>query len=206
MKISITMKTSIILSTIALASTLALALPTTTTCSCPTPAPSPVPFSIVALNSGSSIDLQTVNAHDTFFYIGERTTSYCPLIPSTSCPAGLFTRFLYGDGGLSLSTQVPGGQAVYIGPKGALRFTIAHSTYEVPGSTVDGFTKQEMVGFGQLEHVGGFLACPVEPTDAAAAAGPWMVYVGQKGFVQQGCVGFEALTDNGTSIGAWQYV
>jgi len=158
----------------------------------------------VAANSGSPIHLQTVHAHNTFFYIGEQTTSYCPLTLPTSCPPGLFTKFQGGHGGLGLSVEVPGGQAVYIGPKGALRFTQAHSSYEVPGSTVDGFTKVEMAGVGQLEHVGQFLACPVEAKDAAA--GPWMVYVGQKGFVQTGCVGFDALTDNSTSIGAWQYV
>ena len=61
-----------------------------------------------------------------------------------------------------------------------------------------------MNGFGLLEHVGGFLACPVQANDTVA--GPWMVYVGQKGFEQKGCVGFDALTDNSTSLGAWQYV
>jgi len=106
--------------------------------------------------------------------------------------------------------SVPAGQFVYIGPKGALRFTEPHHESDpLPaGSTLGPFTveKGENGGLLQLYGPGAFMAC----TEKKANGEPkeidgkvfYQVYVDTNGFSKEGCVEFDMLAVNGTAAGA----
>lgn len=143
-------------------------------------APAPVssgPISLIAARSASPIHLAPINAAGQAFWIGKKTSSYCPLNLPTSCPKGTSTVIgVYGDvahpGTAYLSKSfpsiwlyhsfknscnedwtlldvlVPGGQRMYIRPNGALGYTQAHSGSIPTGSTVTGFTYTPGIKFG----------------------------------------------------------
>lgn len=67
------------------------------------------PVGLIATRSASPIHLQSVNASGQAFWIGKPTSSYCPLVPASSCPPGTDTVIsITGDakhpGGASLGT------------------------------------------------------------------------------------------------------
>lgn len=119
--------------------------------------------------------------------------------------------------------MVPGGQAIYVAPDGALSFTQAHSAYIPPGSAVTGFsyTPHETeegrgtYGFNGMggAGAGGFMACP----DSLGAENPdWQVFAAvQNATVPTGdtadCLGFKAMALTYTAPHedgpvAWQYI
>jgi hypothetical protein len=119
---------------------------------------------------------------------------------------------------------VPGGQAIYVDDKGALRFTSPHSAYEPAGSSDGPFVYTPGSSFGHWTFKGqgasGFMACPTTNTTVAhrsrrgvASAPKWQVYAAlQNATVPSGkvgdCLGFDALAvpANTTSPVAWEYI
>jgi len=202
------MKTTTILSTIAIMATSVFAAPAgTTTASAAASTASAGPFNLMSIRSASDIQYATINARNSKFFIGKNTDAYCPA-DNDEIPCGSFGNStqvrLYGDQ-LSMDVSVPGGQTVYIGPKGALRFTEPH-TYSMPkGSTTGGFSITEEDGgvYASIGHEGGFLACPV---DAAKGGYPYQIFVGVKGFSRENCTGFDFAAVNSTQPGAFEYL
>lgn len=163
-------------------------------------------FYLMSIRSASPIHYETINASDTRFWIGKSTTTYCPLDPS-ECPPGNET-WLTGSSGndsyLSMSTVVPGGQRVYIGPAGALRFTQAHSSYEPKGSKEGGFSITPWDSNPDvwiIDHKGGFYACPAKKENV------WQIFVGVKGFHDKNgdCLSFTMFAPGQDGVAAWQY-
>ena len=203
------------------------------------------PFSLIASRSGSPIHLSAINANSESFWIGKSTTSYCPADVVPDCPAGIYTELLAGDGGASMAsvppaspakpsnqspqyTEVPGGQAVYVLPSGALTFTLAHAEGQpssnngtttgfsfAPGSGTD--DALGVFSFTGLGSPGFFLACP-----AKNGTTPWQVFADVAGIRDRdvpggnvsACLGFVALAASGDELGrgngggrgAWEYV
>jgi hypothetical protein len=204
------MKTAI-LSAITLLSTAAFAAPapqaTTTTTSEAASETSAGPFSLMAIRSGSELQYQPINAADTKFWIFKDTETYCPEgVAGLDCTKlGNTTQLqLYGDN-LSMYDVVPGGQQVYVGPKGALRFTQAHSASMPKGSTVGGFSIIEYSAFGSIGRAGGFVACPTTKVDGKKRGHPYQIFVQVPGFKQTDCIGFDFAAVNTTNAPAWQY-
>lgn len=118
---------------------------------------------------------------------------------------------------------VPGGQAIYVDPKGALRFTTPHSAYEPAGSSDGPFAYTPGTTFGHWSYTGqgasGFMACPssngtvtTRRARRAAAAPKYQVFAAlQNATVPSGnvadCIGFDALAvaANGTTP-TWEYI
>ncbi|PIG83385.1 IgE-binding protein, partial [Aspergillus arachidicola] len=94
---------------------------------CCSSAPENPPFGVMSAHSASPIHLLPMTASGQKFYLGGKTQSYCPLPESKDCPPG--TETVFSPGGYGLNVNVPGGQQVYVDPKGALSFTQAHSAY-----------------------------------------------------------------------------
>lgn len=123
------------------------------------------PYSIALLTIDSGTDLMygVVEAQETRFWVGRKTKSYCPLTPA-DYPAGneSYMSVLDGSSSLSMAVEVPGGQQVFISPKGALRYTDAHSGYVPPGSITSGFSVSHPGGdyVDILSHEGGFFRLP----------------------------------------------
>ncbi|PYI03829.1 hypothetical protein BO78DRAFT_421273 [Aspergillus sclerotiicarbonarius CBS 121057] len=160
-------------------------------------------FGVMSARSGSPIHLLPLNAAGGAFYLGGKTSSYCPL--DSGCPAGTETTFA-GDGS-ALAVEVPGGQEVYVNPSGALSFTVPHSAYIPTGSSTGPFTytpgKEGALGswtFGK-----GFMACPDKDNK-------WQVFASsQNATVPSGnvsdCLGFDAMAVKGNgSVAAWEYI
>lgn len=69
------------------------------------------PFSVMAIRSASPIHYMQMNAAGQKFWLGGKTSSYCPSMEGLDCP--------------------PGNQTVIAGGGGALvRYTTSHSTYQ----------------------------------------------------------------------------
>ena len=69
--------------------------------------------------------------------IGGNGSVYGGGLPAGSCPPGTSTSFVTtaDSDRISMNVVVPGGQQVYVGPDGALGYTIAHST-EMPENAI----------------------------------------------------------------------
>ncbi|KAF2477855.1 uncharacterized protein BDR25DRAFT_4618 [Lindgomyces ingoldianus] len=159
-------------------------------------------FGVMSARSGSNIHLLPLNAIGGKFFLGGSPSSYCPPEVGTACPPGTSTVLAGGVGTLSLGVIVPGGQQVYIAPDGTMSYTAPHSAYKPEGSVVDGWSRSPVNDqFGYLTFSGGLVACPVDANNK-----PWQVY-GQIASVTLSpqCLGFSALTINGTEAGAWEY-
>lgn len=108
-----------------------------------------------------------------------------------------------------MSTGVPGGQQLYVGPKGSLRYTIAHSGYVPNGSYTSGFRKYpepEKHLYWTFDGAGGssgFFACPQGKDSVGHVA--YKVYANVEGFVKTDCLGFTASRDYFEGAAAWQY-
>lgn len=177
-------------------------------------------YGLIAIRPGTPIQNQAIVANNLKFWVGKKTTSYCPL-DDDACPPGTDTYLIGGDGSLGLNVLVPGGQrgtfcsiliqstdsikvltvirdSVYIAADGALCFTQAHSQYIPPGSITDGF----YIDNGRLYWENGFSACPVEDQDLV-----WQIFANVDDFEGDGCTGIlTQQTDTTGPHGAWQYV
>ncbi len=80
-------------------------------------------------------------------------------------------------------------------------FTAPHSASIPDGAILTGFTKSEGSSFGELSWGNGLLACPTGGPDV----GPWQIFGAIDGFNSTECLGFDALSLNGTGYGAWEY-
>ena len=116
--------------------------------------------------------------------------------------------------------MVPGGQAIYVAPSGALSFTTAHSAYIPPGSAVTGFkyTAHETekgrgtYGFNGMGATG-WMACP---SSKEVERPEWQVFAAvQNATVPTGntadCLGFSAMAltferEHSEGPVAWQYI
>lgn len=184
----------------------AFALPQTTTTSSPAPSSTPTgPFGLMSIRSGSDIQYAQIAAADSHFWIGRATNTYCPSEPSIPCASlGNQTYVQLNGDSLSMDAIVPGGQQVYVGPKGALRFTTAHSSEMPKGSTVGGFSVTDEGAFSSVGHVGGFVACPVHEKRGGA---PYQIFVQTEGFKRTDCEGFDlAAVEVDGAVPAWEYV
>lgn len=105
--------------------------------------------------------------------------------------------------------MVPGGQAMYVEPSGAVGFTQAHSAQIPPGSAIGGFGytpgddhgKYTFSGFG----ADGFMACPHPDKDFYQVFANMKNATVPSGNVDE-CLGFVAMayTYDGPTA-AWQY-
>jgi hypothetical protein len=196
----------------------------------PAPPAAPVPtgyFSVISARSASPIHLLPLQARGGKFYLGGAPpSSYCPVeVVGDACPPGNTTVLVGGDKTLSMGVVVPGGQEVYIGPDGAMSYTIAHSVFVPEGSVRDQWSREAPAtptqAFGYLHFETGFVACP-----SAGNATDYQVF-GQVDGAKFGpeCLGFNMLAGtfpgSSTSLkkkhrltirtvdvegpGAWQY-
>ncbi|EGP84301.1 unnamed protein product [Zymoseptoria tritici ST99CH_1A5] len=101
----------------------------------------PLKFSGQALRASSPIHFGTVNANGKAFWIGKDAKTYNPLNNNTCVVDTNTTTFSYinGQGQVSLYTNVPGGQQVYVKDDGSLRFTGPHSVATDGNATFTGF-------------------------------------------------------------------
>ncbi|RAL02652.1 putative IgE-binding protein [Aspergillus ibericus CBS 121593] len=117
-------------------------------------------FTVTSARSGSPIHLLQLTIFSGRFYLGGRTSSYCPpgVAQEGGCPPGNETVLSGGNG---LAVAVPGGQQIYILSTGALSFTPPHSTYMPPGSITGPLTYTPGTPYGHWNYTSGFMACPV---------------------------------------------
>lgn len=107
--------------------------------------------------------------------------------------------------------SVPGGQQVYVDPKGAVRFTSPHSAYMPPGSVTGPFEYTAPVPNGNNlgswtfkgQGASGFMACPTEDKR-------YQVFAARKDAEVPGndtskCLGFNAATSQFNGTAAWEY-
>ncbi|KAF3934018.1 hypothetical protein ABW19_dt0200844 [Dactylella cylindrospora] len=169
-------------------------------------------YGFLALRSASPIHFGNLNASNGKIWIGKDTSSYCPL-PPRSCPPGKVTAFWINDT-VSMAVSVPGGQQLYIDPKGALSYTQAHSGYMPKGSITNGFKVEDNheTHLSYFSHArGGFLACPT----GKKATGPYQIFVDVDGKLKdkdvpskkkRDCLGFTAAGGSAQEqFAAWQY-
>lgn len=194
--------------------TLALAAPVASTASAP--AATPTPFTLMSVRSASPIHYGTVNANGEAFWIGKPSANSCPPnLPDNECgqlnnastilscelPDNAKTR-------CGFDTVVPGGQTVYVGQRGALRYTVPHGDVVPKGAHPAGFVHTpptETTDYGLLTFEGagadGFVACPTNGTF------PYQVFAnieGARNFDE--CLGFELFALPYTGAPAWEYL
>ncbi|KAJ5783961.1 uncharacterized protein N7518_009638 [Penicillium psychrosexuale] len=179
-------------------------------------------FSVISARSASPVHLLPLNAAGSYFWLGGNAYTYSPVpgIPNTN-------QTVIANGHY-LDVEVPGGQAIYVDNKGALRFTSPHSAYEPAGSSDGPFVYTPGASFGHWSFNGlgasGFMACPTangttnsttssRRSRRGAAAPKWQVLAAlQNATVPTGkvgdCLGFDALavSVNTSTPVAWEYV
>ncbi|KAJ5290683.1 uncharacterized protein N7443_010936 [Penicillium atrosanguineum] len=165
------------------------------------------PFSVMAIRSASPIHYSQMNAAGQKFYLGGKTSSYCPDLEGITCPAGNQT--VIAGGGSALDGEVPGGQQIYVDPTGALSFTQAHSAFIPAGSAIGGLKYEAGKPWSHYTFNGwgasGFMACPTDDNR-------WQVYAAmQNATVPSGnvddCLGFSAMAlPYKGPVPAWQYI
>ncbi|PKX95949.1 putative IgE-binding protein [Aspergillus novofumigatus IBT 16806] len=146
-------------------------------------------FSVMSARSASPVHLLPLNAAHGTFWLGESPSTFCPesVEKVGGCPPGTTTRFASES---ALDVAVPGGQRIYVDPRGALRFTTAHSGY-IPPAPPPGAS--------------GFVACP----KSNGTATHWQVYASVANVTGSAeCLGFDALAvpSNDTRAAAWEYI
>ncbi|RHZ73306.1 hypothetical protein CDV55_104441 [Aspergillus turcosus] len=165
-------------------------------------------FSVMSARSASPIHLLPMNAAHGGFWLGDSPSTFCPdsIEQVGGCPPGTSTRFASET---ALDVSVPGGQRIYIDPRGALRFTTPHSGYIPRGSSTGPFVYTPGAPFGHFSYTGngasGFKACPRRNGTATH----WQVYAAAANVTGgAGCLGFDALAvpSNATGAAAWEYI
>ena len=164
----------------------------------------PRTFSGIALRSASPIHFAPVTAHDGAIWLNGKTKSFCPHSVLQHCPKGKDTAF--GRSGksskgysLSMDTEVPGGQFVFIDKHGRVRYTEAHSGVIPEGSITAGWeidTSTSSSAF--LSHKQNLVACKTDGDEYA-------VYVARPGFDKKHCLGFDIEAEQFKGVAAWQY-
>ncbi|KAL4898692.1 hypothetical protein BDV59DRAFT_197571 [Aspergillus ambiguus] len=176
-------------------------------------------FTVMAARSASPIHFLSMNARGGHFWLGGKTSSYCPEQVEEiggACPPGKETAFF---GERSLAVEVPGGQQIYVDAHGALSFTVPHSGYIPPGSSMGPFEHTPGNPIGHWTYKGqgtnGFMACPVPVNGTADVqkSPQWQVYAAlQNATVPSGrvgdCLGFDAMAiqRNSSDAAAWEYL
>ncbi|KAL8823795.1 MAG: hypothetical protein Q9170_008316 [Blastenia crenularia] len=174
------------------------------------PVKASAPFTIKAYNSESPIHMMDITASYNKFFVGNATGSFCPkAIPN--CPRGNVTALeVTNTGGAHMDVGIPGGQAVYIGPQGQLRFSQARVPVGRDATMIEFALSVNPIPappgvsafvFSGVGKASGYLACPVTPK------GPWQVFADlasiQDSWVPGGdvsnCIGFDALAADYTS-------
>ncbi|KAE8137138.1 hypothetical protein BDV38DRAFT_89624 [Aspergillus pseudotamarii] len=173
----------------------------------------PNAFGVVAARSASPIHFLTLNAANSHFYLGGKAATYCPenVEKLGACPPGKETSLL---GDKYLNVAVPGGQSIYVDPKGALSFTTPHSGYTPPGSSTDGFAyKPGKNGtLGSWTYKNGFMACPTSNSTIVPGNPKWQVFAASKNATVptgniRDCLGFSAVAAPYTGpVAAWEYI
>jgi hypothetical protein len=148
-----------------------------------------------------------IQARGLHFWVGGEPATYCPSVVEPHCPPGKVTAF--SGGGYGLSTNVPGGQRVYVSPTGELSYTQAHSAYIPPGSFLGPFEYSPGNPFGRYTFDGkDFIACPNSKEDPTT----WKIFAHIPNAIVptrdiQDCLPFMAVTEVFSSPpAAWQYI
>ncbi|CAD6451142.1 e1fc85cf-5ef4-4346-a26b-94f37f8592a4 [Sclerotinia trifoliorum] len=160
-------------------------------------------FGLVSIRSGTDLQSQAINAFQGGLWIGKEPSSYCPF--TEGCPDGKYTSFVAGaETSLSLNTEVPGGQQVYVAKNYAVSYTEPHSANTF-GGKLTGFNYTAGVGstLGSLSYNGdyGFIAC------ASTDVGTYQVFVTPGGEGTGNCTSIAIATASNPSAGpsAWEY-
>lgn len=176
----------------------------------------PLRFGGLALATGTKVHLAPLAANNLKIYIGKNTTTYCPEDTEADCDCAntnqtIFS-YLNGNGGVSLDTQVEGGQRVYVTEgddsigqlAGELKFTQAHSGATSGPALYDGFNNV-YDGIFQFEGKDWF-ACPID--DFNSGYGIWSVARLEGSHAGESCIPFQwkVVQVDDTTPTAWQYV
>lgn len=164
-------------------------------------------ITLVAAHSTSPVHLREIAASENGFFIGEKTSTSCPL-KGDLCPPGNVTSVIVNaeSQGASMNVETPGGQLVYVKPNGALSYTPAHASGQVNnnGGSGNGFSYVDGTDGhpGQFRFQGwSWFACPVEGMDDK-----WQVFANVPGSHVEGCIDIDALgTPYTEGVAAWQY-
>ncbi|OCT54605.1 hypothetical protein CLCR_03078 [Cladophialophora carrionii] len=168
-------------------------------------------LTVTAARSGSEIHLLPMNAAGLRFWLGGNTISYCPEPAEAqgACPPGNTTVLSL----CSMGVLVPGGQQIYVTPRGELGYTQAHSVSMPPGAVSCPFTYTKAPGayigrllmsIGAPFGITGFMACPTRSRGIYQVFGNLKNATVPLGNVSQ-CIGFDPLAADAPGLGAWQY-
>ncbi|PLN83594.1 hypothetical protein BDW42DRAFT_64693 [Aspergillus taichungensis] len=185
--------------------------------------PSTDSFTVIAARSASPIHYLTLTASDGHFWLGGRSSTYCPefVAKNDDCPPGKETAI---SGDHSLNAMVPGSQQIYVSPAGALSFTPPHASSSIPAGSstgpfvytppaVQGSTNGTGLGRWSYEGQGahGFMACPTAAKNETVPR--WQVFAALKnatvpGGQRERCLGFAAMAVVREEKGAtaWEYL
>ena len=201
------MKTTTILSALALAATNTLAAPLEARHDLNSP------FELYVTYTNSQGYLHgSLQANGGNFWINKNSSSYCPSSIGSSCPTSNLTTFIGSNpaGTLSLNVAVPGGQQVYIAPNGLLSYTVAHSANIPAGSITSGLVAN--TGNNLFNKFYSFWLCNEAGEDTEAYR-IWLAYRNVEGIqLQNGNKGNNTCSlvnlnarDVKTGATAWQY-
>ncbi|CAK7242631.1 MAG: hypothetical protein STHCBS139747_004127 [Sporothrix thermara] len=174
------------------------------------PLPGGTPFTLTVSNpANTALDGLTVDACNQRWNLGIKTCSYCP-VTGIECPAGNTTVISApSDGGSSaaMDVVVPGGQAVFLDPSGAVGFTQAHSASMPTGSTQGGLAAYSGGGFVNLNSGGyGWAACPSTSQAGGSGYTLFAVSADNKATLAY-CtpINLKVNVQPSGTVGAWQY-
>ncbi|OTA94185.1 hypothetical protein M434DRAFT_384293 [Hypoxylon sp. CO27-5] len=134
----------------------------------------------------------------------------CPEVQGTLVHAGL----------TGMAVAVPGGQAIYVAPSGAVEYARAHSSYIPEGSIIGGWFNKTVVSdcdptISVLDflstdgsNIGGVKVCPDIESWMDGTGASFRLYAGTKGFNLTNCVDAVGLHLNpvAADVGCWQYI
>ncbi|KAI1387196.1 uncharacterized protein F4822DRAFT_443992 [Hypoxylon trugodes] len=166
----------------------------------------------------TSIDGALLEAAGQGFYAGTSgPATYCPQNVGL-CPKVQGTLVYAGLTGMAV--QVPGGQSIYVAPKGQVQYMQAHSASVPQGSFTGGwFNKtvlsdcappRDVLDFLSTDGsgIGGIALCPDVEAFMAGTGASHRLYAHTPGFNLTNCIDAIGLTLHGTTaeVGAWQYI
>ncbi|KAI8635516.1 hypothetical protein F5Y19DRAFT_13709 [Xylariaceae sp. FL1651] len=176
-------------------------------------------FSITAFSPGSTVDGAQIQAADNGFYTGiSGPSTYCPILPSVSCPEVVGT--LVASFMEAMAVMVPGGQQIYVSSNGQVKYTQPHSAYVPPGSITGGWHNKTVVSdclepsqrgvldFSDGSDGGGVTLCPDVPAEMRGSGASLVLYVKTGNFNLTNCVDIVGLTLTETifEYGCWEYL
>ncbi|KAF7560157.1 hypothetical protein G7046_g3988 [Stylonectria norvegica] len=115
---------------------------------------------------------RVINARNKTFIIGAPGPStHCPFANASECPPGVST--LINEDMTLLAAEVPGGQFIYVAPRGTISYPSAHSSRRPPGSQMGGFRSVtlmsdcnvpfKMLTWQPIGNPAGLWACLISP-------------------------------------------